>query len=55
MEPHKTLPLRNATQDDREWDLADEELDRTVPQGGPSCSTSRPCVCQICSSPAHCR
>ena len=42
------------TQDDREWELDDEELDRSAPgpKGG---ICSRPCVCQQCSSPTHCR
>ena len=51
MEPRKMTA--SAKQDEREWELADEELDRTAPELGPS--TSRPCVCAQCSSPSHCR
>ena len=53
MEPRTTTNV--ATTNEREWELADEELDRTEQELGRGCSTSRPCVCQICSSPAHCR
>jgi hypothetical protein len=43
--------LRSA-RDEREWELADEELDRAGDTKGPSlCSTSRPCTCSRC----HCR
>ena len=55
MELRKGTPLTNEPQDDREWELVDEELDRTAPQLGPVCSTSRPCTCQLCSSPSSCR
>jgi hypothetical protein len=45
-----------SAQDEREWELSDEELDRAADDGtrGPSCSlcsTSRPCSCARC----HCR
>ena len=50
MEPRKLTQVPSGAQDEREWELADEELDRTAPELGPS--TSRPCVCQaVC----HCR
>ena len=41
------------TQDDHEWELSDEELDRASddPTRGFFCSTSRPCSCSRC----HCR
>jgi hypothetical protein len=51
------MELQATAQDTRsthdEWELADEELDRsTQDQGrGPICSTSRPCTCSRC----HCR
>ena len=53
MESREFTQTTSGTQDEREWELVDEELDRTAPQLGPS--TSRPCVCQQCSSPSHCR
>jgi len=44
-----------SAQDEREWELADEDLDRAAeslaPRGSSLCSTSRPCSCQRC----HCR
>ena len=35
-----------SAQDEREWELADEDLDRAAESLGPICSTSRPCSCQ---------
>jgi hypothetical protein len=35
------------TQDEREWELADEDLDRA--ERSPICSTSRPCTCSRCA------
>ena len=56
MESLKTSPATSETQDEREWELTDEELDRAGQTAtSRDCSTSRPCVCQICSSPSHCR
>jgi hypothetical protein len=38
-----------SVQDEREWELSDEDLDRSADQRGPGiCSTSRPCTCQRC-------
>jgi hypothetical protein len=49
-----------SAQDEREWELADEDLDRLlmIPKlgpctcscqpSGPTCSTSRPCSCSRC-------
>ena len=48
MEPEAISQAENAQADDREWELADEELDRTTTQRGPFCSTSRPCTCTRC-------
>lgn len=42
------------TPNEHEWELTDEELDRTEQEPGRGI-TSRPCVCQQCSSPQHCR
>ena len=53
MESREVSLATSGAQDEREWELADEELDRTVPELSPI--TSRPCVCQQCSSPSHCR
>jgi len=53
MEPREMSRLTNRAQDEREWELADEELDRTAKPSAQT--TSRPCVCQVCSSPQHCR
>jgi len=38
-------------QDEREWELSDEELDRSGEDKGFLCSTTRPCSCSRC----HCR
>ena len=51
MEPRELSQATSEPKDEREWELADEELDRTVPQLGPICSTSRLCTCSRC----HCR
>jgi hypothetical protein len=37
-----------SAQDEREWELADEELDRASDTKGSLCSTSRPCSCSRC-------
>jgi len=52
MEPKATTHEGQGTPDEREWELADEELDRS--NHDPArflCSTSRPCSCSRC----HCR
>jgi hypothetical protein len=54
MEPRETSLVTSAGQDEREWELADEELDRMA-QDVTAGITARPCVCQQCSSPQHCR
>jgi hypothetical protein len=54
MEPLEISVATSETRDEREWELADEELDRTAQDLGRGI-TSRPCVCQQCSSPSHCR
>jgi hypothetical protein len=51
MELQATTQEKRATQNEREWELADEELDRSGDSRGPICSTSRPCTCSRC----HCR
>ena len=51
MELQATTQEKRATQDEREWELADEELDRSDSRGPSLCSTSRPCSCSRC----HCR
>ena len=49
MELQATTQEKRAMQDEREWELADEELDRSGDGRGPSiCSTSRPCTCSRC-------
>ena len=53
MEPREMSWVTSGAQDEREWELADEELDRTAEPSASGCS--RPCVCQQCSSPSHCR
>ena len=50
MELQATTQDTRDTQDEREWELSDEELDRSEDKGF-SCSTSRPCK----SSRCHCR
>jgi hypothetical protein len=39
-----------SAQDEQQWELADEELDRAAESSarGPICSTSRPCSCSRC-------
>ena len=37
-----------SAQEEREWELADEELDRSENKGS-LCSTSRPCSCSRCT------
>jgi hypothetical protein len=53
MDHRVTIAEVQGTRDDREWELADEELDRSSenPKICLSCSTSRPCSCVRC----HCR
>jgi hypothetical protein len=54
MELKATAQDTHSAQDEREWELADEDLDRAVEppaRGSSLCSTSRPCSCQRC----HCR
>jgi hypothetical protein len=49
MELKATKQDVGSAQEEREWELADEELDRTGDTRGPSlCSTSRPCTCSRC-------
>jgi hypothetical protein len=50
MELQATTQETRSTQDEREWELADKELDRSEDKGF-FCSTSRPCSCSRC----HCR
>ena len=51
MELKATNQDTRTAQDEREWELADEELDRSGDKPAFSCSTSRPCSCSRC----HCR
>ena len=53
MEPQGTSQATSVAQDEREWELADEELDRTVEDLAPR-FTSRPCSCQR-TSVCNCR
>jgi len=49
MEPDAINQTETGAADDREWELADEDLDRTSDNRGPICSTSRPCSCSRCA------
>ena len=55
MNPSQKTQLTDAAEDDREWELTDEDLDRTATElvrgSSASWSTSRPCTCARC----HCR
>ena len=49
MELKATNQDTRSAQDEREWELADEELDRAGDNLTPKvCSTSRPCSCSRC-------
>lgn len=48
MEPEAISQTEEHATDDREWELADEDLDR-IDNKGFLCSTSRPCSCSRCT------
>ena len=50
MEPEAINQTEDHATDDREWELADEDLDRSDNRSS-FCSTSRPCSTSRC----HCR
>jgi len=51
MELQATTQDTRGQQDEREWELADEELDRSGDNLARGTTTSRPCSCSRC----HCR
>jgi hypothetical protein len=54
MDPSQKTQFTGGAEDAREWELTDEDLDRTATdlvRGSDLRSTSRPCSCSRC----HCR
>jgi hypothetical protein len=54
MDPRPNTQIATRAEDDQEWELTDEDLDRTATDPVRSSSirsTSRPCSCSRC----HCR
>ena len=51
MELQATAQDGSGSRDEREWELSDEDLDRSSDTKGFFCTTSRPCSTSRC----HCR